>query len=258
MVNEPHHARLRAIEPHRAFTVLLSAWPPGPERRERPGQATATERHDAIVGIARAVFALGAELVVPADPDTAPVVAAVALDYATPPAAERGEPAPSPLSLMETERPEPELRAMMTPYIALGGVRYLDPDGEVVAPDPVWATRRLESLEHVRHAVTDGLVEAMRPRVAVFVSATASAERDMSVLDAHGVPIAVLSSTVDDPVLAERWSSSDPTEYLLREGRRGRWTERAAGEDPFGAAPSRLPYGYIVQRLILDWYRGAA
>jgi hypothetical protein len=128
----PPREHFRPIEPHEAFRVLLSAWPPqAPWRhaeREDPRAelASATERYDAIVGLARAVFALGAQLVVPADPDIVPLVASVALDYAPLPASERREQVAAPLKVVETVRLEPQLRAALSPFMALDAVRYMD------------------------------------------------------------------------------------------------------------------------------------
>lgn len=261
-MTERHHERLRPIEPHRGFTVLLSAWPPARDRHRRPDDASPTQRHDALVGVARAVFALGGELVVPADPDTAAVIAAVALDYAPLPTAERHEAPAAPLTLMETQRVEPHLRAMMTPYVALGAVHYVDPDGRSMPGEREWASYDLRELESVRHPVTSNMLRHFKLRGAIFISPTHAAEPEMAMLAEQQVPVAVLSATVDDPQLAETWSPRDPTRDLVRPERRHRWAEREEWHEreeprerrrPLG---DRVPYAFVAQRLILNWARG--
>jgi hypothetical protein len=256
MTDRPHHERLRAREPRHSFAVLLSAWPPERERRRRAGIASATQRHDAIIGISRAVFALGGALVVPADPDTALVIAAVAFDYAPLPTAERRDALPAPLTVMETERDEKHLRALMTPYIALGAVQYFDRERRPIGPQPEWATLDLRSIEHVRHSVTGDLLGMFPLSGAIFISAAPDAEREMDLLKERRVPIAVLSSTVDDPALADRWSAYDPSREMLRADRSDRWSEREPRRERRRRPVERVPYAFVVQRLILQWSRG--
>ena len=252
----PPREHFRPIEPHGAFRVLLSARAPEPSRTRAPGEdrradeASATERHDAIVGLARAVFAVGAELVVPADPDTVPLVASVALDYAPLPASERRERVASPLTVVETARLEPQLRAVLSPFMALDAVRYVDANGDPVEPDPEWA-RELEESEHLRHPVTVDLVERFAPRGAVLVSPGPEAEEEIDLLHELGMRVAVIAATTRDRSSADRWRHLDPTAELLRPERRGRWSEREGARDE--ERRPVVPYAYLMQRMIDAW-----
>src|SRR5215831_3278770 len=104
------------------FTVLLVADPPQADRR--PGAETPAGRHEALVALARAVFAEGGRLAARVDADIALVLGTVALDYSAPPVAEqRGEAAPPQLTVMETQ-PEPLARVLLAPLAVRGALRY--------------------------------------------------------------------------------------------------------------------------------------
>jgi hypothetical protein len=58
---------------------------------------------------------------------------------------------------------------------------------------------------------------------------------------------------MDDPALAERWSPYDPTQELLRGERRDRCAEQETRPDRRRPHGDRVPYTFVVQRLILPW-----
>jgi hypothetical protein len=233
----PAGEELRAIRPEGRFSIALSARPPPAVRDERSGQASPTERHDAIVGLAQAVFARGGELVVPADPDTAPLLAAVALGYASPP----------PLTVVETEGEEPILRSVLTPYMARDAVSYV---GRRADPDVGWP-RNPKAMGNRRHPVTPLLVERSRNlRGAVFVSPTPESEAEIHMLVGMGtVQVAVLTATASDEELAERWRHYDPVPRLLARDGRGRRRER----ERWPHRPPVVPYAFVMQELIRRW-----
>ncbi len=81
--------------------MLLVADPPA--EHGSPGTEGPAGRHEAIVALARAVFAAGGRIAVPADPGIALVLATVGLEYAAARPAERwGEEPPPPVMVVET------------------------------------------------------------------------------------------------------------------------------------------------------------
>jgi hypothetical protein len=209
-------------------------------------------RHEALVALARAVFAEGGRMAVPVDTDVALVIGMVALEYAQPPVAvRRAEPAPAPLLVRETASPEYAARLLLAPLTARGALRYLDGEGEEVTVDPgALATERVAFDEVRRHRVTPEMVRATSPSVAVVISPAWPARRDLDVLREFDVPTVVFGRTVLDPDLAEMLATvDDPTERLLGETPRGRWS----GEDTPEEVRPVLPYPYLMQRLVAEW-----
>jgi hypothetical protein len=239
----------RPVETHGNFSILLAAWPPPEHYDRRPGLVSPSLRHEAIVSVARAVFAAGGELVVTGDADVTPVIAAVALDYAPQPLAERREHPRSPLAVVESGGFDPTLRALMNPYIHHDAVLYLDADREPVERDRRWLGGELH--EHRRHPLTRWVIERFDPRGAIVVSPDREALGEIEMLREFDVPVAVLASTVADQQLAEQFRELDPTERLIGDVRYDRWSERAPElrERPH----EMVPYAFVVQRLIHEW-----
>lgn len=238
----------RAIEPHRGFTVLLAAWPPPQTRDRRPGVASPSLRQEAIVSLARAVFAVGGQLVMMGDADVAPVVAAVALDYATAPSAERSARPVTPLVVVESGGEDPSLRALMWPYVLHDAVEYVDANREPVAAEQRFPETSLRQAR--RHPLPPWVVERFEPRGAVFIGADAQASAEIEGLQSRGVRVAVLTATVLDDGRAETWADLDPAREFAR-GRSDRWSER--DERPRNGSGEVVPFPFVMQRLVAEW-----
>lgn len=255
-----HHRGFRAIEPHDAFTILLVVPSPKPgydrgprEFGDRPGSGVAspTERFEAVAGVARAAFAPGGRIVMPGDRGMSPIVAAIALDYASLPAAERWVEPSSPLTVVDTEWPDMTLAALLAPYVMRGAVRHVGPDDEPVRLESGWEERELEPSPQRRQPVAPGLIERWAPAGAVFVSPDEKAEREMTLLEERGIPAVAIAHA--DPESADRWRHRDSVRGMMSERRR-RWLERDVGERPRRRADVE-PYAYLAQRLIGEWAR---
>jgi hypothetical protein len=232
------------------LTVLLVADPPSPDRRL--GAETPAGRHEALVALARAVFAEGGRLAAPVDVDIALVLGTVALDYSAPPVAERrAEAPPAQLTVMETQ-PEPLARTLLAPFAARGALRYLDAEGSEVPLDLTAVAAEHPGLSEVhRHRVTPRMVEVTRPMAAVFISPARPAMQDLAVLRGAQVRTIVFhDSVLQADVNAELGDVEDPTERLLQGRPRERWSrERRPGEEEVRPVP---PYPYLMQRLVAE------
>jgi hypothetical protein len=232
------------------LTVLLVADPPSPDRR--PGAESPAGRHEALVALARAVFAEGGRLAAPVDVDIALILGAVALDYSAPPVAERRtEAPPAQLTVMEMQ-PEALARALLAPLAARGALRYLDAEGSQVRLDLIEAASEEPGLEEVRrHRVTPRMVEVTQPLAAVFISPARPAVRDLAVLREAQVRTVVFhASVLQADVDAELSDIEDPTERLLEGGRQGRWSPEQRAAEEIRPVP---PYAYLMQRLVAEW-----
>jgi hypothetical protein len=243
----------RPRPPHGGFSIALAVWSPPEEAELQRHTTSPAMRHEAIVSAARAVFALGGELVVAADPNVVPLIAAVALDYAPAPSAERMEAPRTPLTVLETAWHDDTLRTLLAPYAAHDAVTYLGPDGERVEFGRDWASRSIGT-QGARQPLLLRGVRAQRTRGAIFVSAPAEAEREIDAFEKSGIPVAVLLSTVADRDLAGRWRHLDPTERLVGDLRRDRWSERA--DEPRGRSPDVMPFAFTLQRIVGEWVEG--
>jgi hypothetical protein len=234
------------------LTVLLVADPPPSHRR--PDAESPAGRHEAIVALARAVFAEGGQLAVPADADIALVVGTVALDYAAPPVAERrGQARPSHLTVMETGGFEHATRVLLAPLAVRGALRYLDSEGDEVGLDLTEVEAEEPGLEEVRrHRVTRRMVEVTRPTMAVVLSPQRPAIRDLDVLRELQVRPFVFQDSVleaDLELEPELRGMEDPTQRLLDQAPGERWS-RPRRPDDVRPVP---PYPYLMQRLVAEW-----
>jgi hypothetical protein len=231
------------------LTVLVVADPPPPDRR--PGAESPAGRHEALVALARAVFAEGGRLAAPVDADIALVLGTVALDYSAPPVAERRtEAAPPQLTVMEM-RPDYPARVLLAPLATRGALRYLDTEGSEVPLDLSEVASEQPGLEEVRrHRVTPRMVEVTRPTVAVFISPARPAMQDLAVLREAQVRILVFhDSVLEADVDADLGDVEDPTQRLLHQAPGERWS-RERRTDEVRPVP---PYPYLMQRLVAEW-----
>ncbi|HUY52612.1 MAG TPA: hypothetical protein VMV92_44070 [Streptosporangiaceae bacterium] len=240
----------RAFQP--GLIVLLAADPPPPDGRG--GAEPPAARHEALVALARAVFAVGGQIVLPADADIALVIGTVALDYAQPPVAERrAEATPSPLIVMETGAVQHSARALLAPLASRGALSYVDAGGAAVLLDPGAPSGR-ELPEHdeegSRQRVTHGMVQAMRPTAAVLISPGRSALLDLGILREHDVPTVIFRDGIlEEGIAMEFGGTEDPMQRLLPEASEGRWSRSLREPEP---GQSR-PYAYLMQRLVAEW-----
>ena len=234
------------------LTVLLVADPPPPDRR--PGAETPAGRHEALVALARAVFAEGGRLAAPVDVDIALVLGTVALDYSAPPVAERhAEAPPAQLTVMEMQL-EPLARTLLAPLAVRGALRYLDAQGSEVRVDLTQVAAEQPGLAEVhRHRVTPRMVEVTRPIAAVFISPARSAMEDLAVLrEAQVRTVMFHDSVLEADVDAELSEVEDPTERLLQGGPGERWPRERRPEEEEEVRPVP-PYPYLMQRLVAEW-----
>ncbi len=209
-------------------------------------------RHEALVALARAVFAEGGRIVVPADVGVALVIGTVALEYAQPPVAERrAEAAPSPLIVMETELTEHAARTLLAPLAIRGALSYLDTEGSEVPPDPGAVVTDQPGLDEIRRQhVSPRMVHATHPTVAVAISPARPALQDLAVLRELQVPTLVFrDSVLESDLVADLGDIEDPTERLLQQTPEGRWSRPPQPE----SARQVLPYAYLMQRLVAEW-----
>ncbi|HEX7303718.1 hypothetical protein [Lentzea sp.] len=219
------------------FTVLLVADPP--PQRPRPGGEGPAGRQEALVSLARAVFAEGGRIALPADAGVAVTMATVALEYEGPRIAERRTEAGQQhrVLVVETERPQRDARAFLAPFAARGVVEYLDPDG-----DPVLlglGEPELFGEEGIRQPVTPELLRLVRPRAVVLISSSNRSFRDLAVLRDSGVPVVAFGTTAHDRGTAADLSAvDDPT--------RDRWASRWSSE----RESRTVPYAFLMQDLV--------
>lgn len=247
----------RGIEPRAAFTILavVGSAPKHSadgERSDEEEVAATAGRYEAVIAVARATFAVGGRIVMPADRAVAPVVASIALDYAALPATERGHVPPTPLVVADTGGYDDTLDALLEPYAARGAVTRYGAHGEEIE------TRRRERREldphgaH-RHPVTDMLLERWPLAGAVYVSPDDAADDEIGRLEARGIQVAVLA--LDDPYERERHGHRDAARRMM-EGRRRRWLPREEREKGRRPVPPPEPYAYVAQRLVAGWTGG--
>lgn len=191
-------------------------------------------RHEALLALARAVYAADGSLTVPVD-DVALILATVALSYAHTPVAE-GRAAEPPLTVVETVRPEPSARRLLQPLVRRGALTYRsirDFSETADAGDTEGGPVR-------RHPVTPDLLEIARPAFAVLLSPAGQALEDGYALRCPRT-YAFRSTFLAPPL---RLDFEDPTDRLLEGSRQGRWGE---GEH------NAIPYSFVMQRLVREW-----
>jgi hypothetical protein len=239
--------------PRPGFTILLVADSPPADTSRRGDAESPAARHEALTSLARAVFAAGGRMVLPADDDVALLVGTVALDYAQPAVAERrGEASPSPLIVMETGEPEHPARALLAPLAVRGALRYLDAEGSEVDLDLGTRPADRDGSAEVRprRGITPALIQVASPVAAVFISPARGALLDWGVLREHQVPVLVFrDSILEAGVAAEFGDAEDPTPRLLGDTQGDRWSGRRR-DDSFQPA---APYAYLMQRIVEEW-----
>jgi hypothetical protein len=218
--------------------VLLIADSP-PPRPSLDGESPAL-RHEAILALARAVFAAKGTLIVPVDNDVALILATTALAYAQTPVAE-GRSMDPPLIVMETMRPEPAAREELQPLVLRGAMSYRDPEGREVG-----LIEQAEPDRRFRHPVTARLLQVARPSFAVILSPSPAATDEAPQL--RGVDTYLFRSTMLDPDL--QLDFPDPTDRLYDNRSGNRWS------GPDGESPGGIPYTYVMQRLVDQWIDG--
>ena len=212
-------------------------------------------RHEAVVALARAVFAAGGRIALPADAGVTLVVASVGLEYAPArPAERRADAAPPSVLVMETGTGHQRPRNLLAPLAARGVVEYRASDGHVLSVMELLQPGPSESngSDRGRDLITSGFLETARPDGAVLLSSGRATVQDLEVLRGSGVRVMVLRGTARDPLTREELSGiADPTERLLS-GRRGnRWTREGEDADqPSGP----VPYAYLMQRIVFEWF----
>jgi hypothetical protein len=214
--------------------------------------ATAAGRFEAVLAVARATFAIGGSIVMPADRATAPVLAAIALDYAELPATERMAAPTAPLMVVDTGGYDDTLDALLEPYAVRGAVLRYGADGELLQRRRR-ERRELDPSAGLRHPVTDQLIERWPLAGAVYVSPDAPADDEIGRLESRGVRVAVLA--VADPIERERHWRRDVAGEMMRDRRR-RWLPREHAEAGRRPVPPAEPYAYVAQRLIAGWTDG--
>jgi hypothetical protein len=185
------------------------------------------------------------------DSDVVPVIAAVALDYAPLPSAERTQRPASLLTVVESGGLDPTLRALLTPYVQHDAAQCVDTEGQVVDLDRRWLDADL--LEHRRHPLRPWIADRYHLRGAIFVSPHEEAEHDIQMLESQGIPVAVLVATAPEPDEAERWARMDPTSQMIGDVAYDRWSERT--DQPRERPSETIPYAFVLQRLIASWTR---
>jgi hypothetical protein len=208
-------------------------------------------RHEALVAVGRAAFAQGVRLAMPVDAEVSILLATIALEYTAPPVAERrAEPAPAPLIVVETVAPMPSARALLAPFHARDAVEYLNQDGLPVGLGSDRPDAYVEPAFRRRQPVTDALVRATHPRVALFISPSRGAREDVQVLRRNHTPTAFIRSSVIetevDNVFSEIEDVGARISADLRPGRR-------SGTGPDQGAVGITPYSYLMQRLVAEW-----
>lgn len=241
----------RAEEPSGRFTLLLvvGSPPAHAERLRDRRRSVGSARHlEATLSVARAAFAAGGRVVMPSDRGMAPVLAALALDYAAVAATERAEPVAHPLVVADSAGSDPTLAALLAPYAARGAVLHVGRDGEAVRLEQVWDRTKLDPEHPPRHPVTPELLRRWESRMAIFVTPGDEAHRDLLLLREHGVQAVSLAHA--DPAHVHAWDLHDVALAFREEGA-DRWTtrERSAREDRAETVP---PYAFLAQRLVRD------
>jgi hypothetical protein len=212
-------------------TVILTAGFPQREYdREGLVELDALEAvEDAIVDIARAVFARGGDLALPADDEVAPLVALVAAEYAAPARAEAERP-PAPLRVFFTGGDDEEVQRLLRPLTERGAAQ-VEPPG----PEP------LARSERGRHRVDSWMIERTHPVGAIVFGGAPESAEDAAVLVTSGIDTAVIGPAVlpglelGDVLEQGAWDAAADLPY--REERRDR--------------PPPLPF--VVQTVVERW-----
>lgn len=239
--------------------LLVTDLPPAatrdmPQVQRRETVEPPVARHEALVALARAAFARGVRIAVPVDAEDSILLATIALEYTAPPVAERrSKPAPAPLMVMETVAPMPAARALLAPFLARDAVEYLNQDGLPIGLGSDRPDTPVEPTHGRRQPVTDQLVRATHPRVALFISPSGAAREDVQAIRSTGTPMALMGSSVIEPgidnIFAEDEDVAAGVTSSLRRGRRS-----AASPDHEEVAMT--PYPYLMQRLLAEWTAG--
>jgi hypothetical protein len=180
----------------------------------------------------------------PADRGMAPVAAAIALDYASLPAAERSMEPRFPLTVVDTAYPDDTLAQLLAPYAMRGAVQHVGPNFEPHRLEPGWENGELSPETGSRHPVTSPLLERWNPAAAIFVAPDAQASQDIELFLERGVPFTSIAHT--DPRTADEWHRWDAAQIMS--GRPRRWAARDQQERPPVAEVE--PYDYLMQRFI--------
>jgi hypothetical protein len=161
--------------------LLLADAPPA---AVRSADASPAGRHEALVTLARAVFAVGGRIALPADAGVSMLIATAGLEYAPVRVAERRQAAErARVLVVETG---PVYRAacrLLAPLVLRGVVEYRDAASRPVLDVVAARTPDIDPAPQPRQRVTAGLIDAMRPvRVAVLLSSARSTLADLAVL----------------------------------------------------------------------------
>lgn len=238
------------------WTVLLVADPPttpgdqaGDFPRDREPDSPMLVR-EALISLARAVFAAGGQLVLPADGEVASLIGTVALGYIELPPAEspprEGEPVP-PVTVMETRPGQgSQLSSLLAPLSIRGGLQITDVDGRVIPPRPAESPEEPTFEPIPRHPITERMLDQAQPSLAVFLNPRPAALEERILLRDRDIRVAVFTGSIQDPSGLPQFAADDPTARLLD----------GEPDSPWSAAPedsrARPPYAYLMQRLVAE------
>ncbi len=213
--------------------VLLSAGFPHEDDEVRASRLHEIE--EALLSFTRAVLAQGGRIVLPADRVVAPLVAETAAEYAPPLRTEATGPTRPLVGVLLTEGRDAQLEQALA---ALGHVTPMF-FGDV-------------DRQHTgRHRLTIEAVESVRPSSAVVLGAAPESLDDIRVLQEREVLVQVvgeaLAGSLGEP--GELWHY-DVTRRILQEIE---WRVDAPGARHDLDVGRRVPYPYVMQRLVEEW-----
>lgn len=216
------HDRPQAGKP----PIVLSVRFPDEDDDVPPAQMQEIE--EALLSLTRAALAQGRQLVLPADPVAAPVVAQTAAEYADDLGMEAIE-VPPPLVHVLTEGRDDHLVEALSALDHVGLARFPD----------------LRQERRMRDRLTVEMLAEFHPAAGVVFGGASESLDDLKVLTAREIPQYVVGTALAGP-LAERreFLGNDITEDWLVE------TDWGAAEADVVPGEWSVPYPYVMQRLV--------
>jgi hypothetical protein len=213
--------------------LLLAGFPD--EDDETVGASQLLEIEEAILSLSRAALARGHRLTLPGDPVVAPLVVAVATEYAAPAQTEARSRPPWLVDVLVAGEVDEELSRALTGRRQVRGVSV----GE-----------GREGTHEGRHRLTAAAMDTVRPAAAVLIGGDSTLAQEFALVRAFGVRMGVIGPTLTGDLargdLSARYDVAAPILERIGWGA-GRGREVAPDHE------RQVPYPFVMQQLVAEW-----